>query len=176
MGNKGPKTVILQFEPLATASRQLSAEAAKLAEAYGPNAYSDYLLKHGRRPGRKVAATIGHLIGVRVKAADGTMQPPRTKADRLAKAELHRKWDHIARLRSALAQLAQNEDSPASIVENIVSADRAEIGANLEKSLAWLIRFSDLWHCHGKEKRPQATDNHSRSVFRSAHIGAANDP
>jgi hypothetical protein len=176
MGNKRPKTVILPFEPLARASRELFAEATTLTEAYGPNAYSDYLLKHGRRPGRKVAASIGRLIGVRVKAADGTMQPPRTKAEKLARADLHRKWDHIARLRSALAQLAQNEDSPASIIERIVSVDRVEIGANLEKSLEWLIRFADQWHCHGKEKRPQAANYYSRRVFRSTDIGAANDP
>jgi hypothetical protein len=176
MGNKRPKAAILQLEPLAKASRQLSADAAAFTEAYGPNAYSDYLLKHGCRPGRKVAATIGRLIGMRVKAADGTMQPPRTKAEQSARADLRRKWDHIARLRSALAQLAQNEDSPASIVECIVSADRAEIGANLEKSLAWLRRFADQWHCYGKEERPQATHNNSRSVFRSANIRAANDP
>lgn len=107
MGNKRPQVV--QSDQL-TSRRQLSAEASALIEAYGPNAYSDYLLKHGCRPDRKVAATIGRLIGVRVKAVDGTMQPPRTKADKLARADLHRKWGHIARLRSALAQLAQNED------------------------------------------------------------------
>jgi anti-sigma factor ChrR (cupin superfamily) len=113
---------------------------------------------------------------VRVKAADGTMQPPRTKAEQLARAELHRKWDHVARLRSALAQLAQNEDSPASIVECIVSVDRAEIGANLEKSLAWLMRFAEHWHCHGTKERPQVAHRDSRRVFRLANIRAANDP
>jgi hypothetical protein len=113
MVNRHPKHGVVQPDRLAT-RRQLAAEAAVLLEAYGPNAYSDYLIKHGCRPGRKAAATIGRLIGVRVKAADGTMQPPRTKAEQLARSELLRKWDHIARLRSALAQLAQNEDSPDS--------------------------------------------------------------
>ena len=47
-----------------------------------------------------------------VKAADGSMQPPRTKVEQLARADLHRKWDHIARLRGALTQLAQNEELP----------------------------------------------------------------
>jgi len=155
--------------------RQLSAEASALIEAYGPNAYSDYLLKHGCRPNRNAAATIGRLIGVRVKAADGTMQPPRTKADKFARAELHRKWDHIARLRSALAQLVQNNDSPESIIHSIVSEDRAEIGANLDKSLLWLIRFAEEWHSHGAEERPQATHSDSRRIFRPANIWAAND-
>jgi hypothetical protein len=163
MGNKRPKHAVVQPDQLAN-RRQLSAESARLVEAYGPNAYSDYLIKHGCRPGRKVAATIGRLIGVRVKAADGTMQPPRTKAEQLAKADLHRKWDHIARLRSALAQLAQNEDSPESIIHSIVSADRAEIGANLEKSLAWLIRLAEHWHGHGTEERPQVTHSNSRRI------------
>jgi hypothetical protein len=172
MGNKRPQVV--QPDDLAS-RRQLSAEAATLVDAYGPNAYSDYLVKHGCRPARKVAATIGRLIGVRVKAADGTMQPPRAKNEKLARAELHRKWDHIARLRSALAQLAQNEDSPDSIIQSIVSTDRAEIGANLEKSLEWLIRFADHWHCHGTEERSKITHGDSHRLFRFANRGAAND-
>jgi hypothetical protein len=173
MGNKRPQVV--QPDQLAS-RRQLLAEAAVLVDAYGPNAYSDYLVKHGCRPGRKVAATIGRLIGVRVKAADGTMQPPRAKGEKVARAALHRKWDHIARLRSALAQLAQNEDSPDSIIQSIVSTDRAEIGENLEKSLEWLIRFADHWRDHnGIEKRPKVTIGDSRSVLRSAGIRAAND-
>jgi hypothetical protein len=176
MVNKRRRHVVVVQSDQLISRRQLSAEAAALVEAYGANAYSDYLIKHGCRPGRKVAATIGRLIGVRVKAADGTMQPPRTKAEQLARADLHRKWNHIARLRSALSQLAQNEDSPDSIIQNIVSADRAEIGANLEKSLAWLIRFADHWYCHGTEERPKATYNNSRSIFRPTNIGAANDP
>jgi hypothetical protein len=174
MVNKRPKPLAELLDQLAT-RRRLTAEAAMLAEAYGPNAYSDYLIKHGCRPDRKVAATIGHLIGVRVKAADGTMQPPRVKAGKLARAELHRKWDHVARLRSALAQLAQNEDSPESIIYSIVSADRAEIGANLEKSLKWLIRFADHWHCHGTEERPKITHGDSRRLFGLANRRAAND-
>jgi hypothetical protein len=167
--------MVVQPDQLAN-RRQLSAEAAALVEAYGPNAYSDYLIKHGCRPERKVAATIGRLVGARVKAADGSMQPPRTRTEQLARAQLHRKWDHIARLRNALAQLAQNEDPPESIIHSIISADRAEIGANLEKSLAWLIRLADHWHSHGTEERPQAAHSDSRSVFRPADIGAANDP
>ncbi|WP_213737482.1 hypothetical protein [Bradyrhizobium sp. dw_411] len=172
MGNK--RIHVARLDQLAD-RRRLSAEAATLAEAYGPNAYSDYLLNHGCRPNRKTAATIGRLIGVRVKAADGTMQPPRSKADKLARAELHRKWDHIARLRSALAQLALNEDAPESIIDSIVSADRAEISKNLEKAVKWLIRLSDYWQCHGTEERPQATHSNSRRIFRPANIRAAND-
>jgi len=172
MGNKRPQVV--QSDQLAN-RRQLSAEASALVEAYGPNAYSDYLLKHGCRPSRKVAATIGRLIGVRVKAADGTMQPPRAKDEKIARAGLHRKWDHIARLRSALAQLAKNEDSPESIIHSIFSADRAEIGANLEKSLKWLIRFADHWHCHGTEERPKITYGDSHRIFGPSNRRAAND-
>jgi hypothetical protein len=175
MVNNRKKRIVVQPDQLAD-RRRLAAEATALAEAYGPNPYTDYLNKHGCRPSRKVAATIGHLIGVRVKAADGTMQPPRTKGEKLAKDNLHRQWDHIARLRSALAQLAQNEDPPETIIHTIVSADRAEISAKLEKSIKWLIRFAEHWQCHGAQERPSATQSDSRRVFRPQNIGAANDP
>lgn len=174
MVNERPTPVIASLDQLAT-RRQLSSEAAALVAAYGPNPYSDFLVKHGCRPGRKVAATIGRLIGVRVKASDGSMQPPRGKADKLARAALYRKWDHIARLRSALAQLAQNEDAPESIIHSIVSEDGSEISANLDKSLSWLLRFADHWRSHGTNQTPEVADGYPRRLRRFASLRAAND-
>lgn len=68
--------------PEAPTESELHMEANALEAWYGPNAYSFFLRKHGRRPGREQAATIGRLLGGRVAAADGSMQPPLTKADR----------------------------------------------------------------------------------------------
>lgn len=57
--------------------------AAEAVEAtYGPNLYSDYLRRHGRRPDPGTAATIGRLFGGRVRADDGSLypRPPRVRA------------------------------------------------------------------------------------------------
>jgi hypothetical protein len=166
-------------------ARELRIEAESFAFKYGKNAYSDFILKHGRRPDRAEASTIGRLIGLQVKAADGTMQPRPTKAERLAaheakqgRNEQHRIWDHIARLRCALDQLAKNEDDPAAIVGGICAHDRPKLGANLEKSLAWLIRFADEWDRHGTQIAHETPFASPRGLFRFKKIGVRpdNDP
>jgi hypothetical protein len=62
---------VLDFE----AARELRIEIQSIEAVHGPNAYSDYLRKHGRRPDPATAKTIGRVLGGRVKAADGSMQP-----------------------------------------------------------------------------------------------------
>lgn len=175
---------VLAFPDTNSAS-VLRIEAVSFAAKYGQNAYSDYILKHGQRPDPKKAATIGRLIGMQVKASDGTMQPRRTKAERLAmqdskrvRNERYRIWDHIARLRAALDHLAKNEDDPALIVGEICAHDRPELGANLEKSLTWLIRFAEEWHRHDNEIAHQAPHCSSRSLFRFEKVWLRpdNDP
>jgi hypothetical protein len=68
---------IANFEEI----RELRVEAEGIEATYGPNAYSDFLRRHGRRPDPETAAVIGRLFGGRVKADDGTMQP---RASRIA--------------------------------------------------------------------------------------------
>lgn len=70
------------FSPSDTTSNELRAEAIDIEAWYGPNAYSRYLLKHGRRPDLADAVIIGRIIGAQVKASDGSMQPRRTKLKR----------------------------------------------------------------------------------------------
>ena len=62
---------VLDFD----AARELRVEIQIIEAVHGPNAYSEYLRKHGRRPDAVTAATIGRVLGGRVKAADGSMQP-----------------------------------------------------------------------------------------------------
>jgi hypothetical protein len=64
------------------AQRELRAKMAAIAAANGANAYTDFILKHGRRPDPVDAAVIGRLLGKRVRASDGTMQPQPSKAER----------------------------------------------------------------------------------------------
>lgn len=81
-----------------TAVRDLMVEAEGIDAAYGPNAYTDYLRTHKKRPTRDEARAMGKLLGGRVRADDGTMQPPRLKhrKSRITPAaimELGRRYD-----------------------------------------------------------------------------------
>jgi hypothetical protein len=62
----------------------LSFEADRIAALNGSNPYSDFLREHGHRPDRGQAATIGRLMGARVRASDGSMQPVLTAGERAA--------------------------------------------------------------------------------------------
>lgn len=61
------------------AAHELRIEIECIEAVHGPNAYSDYLRKHGRRPDPATAAVIGNILGGRVKALDGSMQPARKR-------------------------------------------------------------------------------------------------
>lgn len=62
---------VLDFE----VAREFRIEIETIEAVYGPNAYSSYLRRYGRRPDRATAAGIGRVLGGRVKADDGSMQP-----------------------------------------------------------------------------------------------------
>jgi len=141
--------------------RLLMSEATALEAQYGKNAYSDYLLAHHKRPSAIEAATIGKLLGGRVEADDGSLQPPLNAADRVAlrgiksrrKAAAHR-YDQILRLRSAIAALAANHDDPADVISGgSVLLECPEIGLHLDHALSWLSRFAKEWHSREKETR-----------------------
>jgi hypothetical protein len=131
----------------------LSSEALAFEAQYGKNPYSDYLLKHHRRPSPEEAAAIGRLIGGRVEAADGTVQPPLSKADKRVLGEIKtrrkaasRRYNQILRLRSAIALLAQNEDDPADLIAcGSILFDCPEIANHMELARGWLNRFAREW-------------------------------
>jgi hypothetical protein len=146
------------------AARELRTEIETLEAWYGPNAYSSYLRKHGGRPGREEAAAIGRLLGGRVKAADGSMQPPLTVADRHVlrgiksrRKAFARRYEQIARLKQAIAALAENMDDPAEVFgDGSCVLDDAQIAKDLDIALCWLTRFGEYWYDRTKETR--ATD------------------
>jgi hypothetical protein len=135
----------------------LRAEAAEIEAWYGKNAYSDYLSEHGRRPDPDQAAVIGRLVGMRVKASDGSMQPRRTKAERETLREARdrqrtrsRYRRQVTRLRQALASLAENEDSPSDVIDHVhPEFDEPVIRAHLDHAVEWLSRFVQEWRSRG---------------------------
>src|SRR2546422_834854 len=106
-------STVLNFEQNAARirlARELQAEAVVLTASHGANPYSDFILRHGCRPDRGQAITIGRLMGIQVRASDGTLQP-RKKVKNAARGTMHREQpqdeyvDQILRLRSALTSL-----------------------------------------------------------------------
>jgi hypothetical protein len=140
--------------------RELRAEAASLIETHGHNAYSDFILRHGRRPGRSQAVAIGQRMGIRVRAADGTLQPRRTKTKRaVAHPKHHRQAecdyiDQVLRLRRALANLAENKGDPAEVIAYIdpLFGDASVIREQLAHAVQWINRFAEEWG-HEQETR-----------------------
>jgi hypothetical protein len=138
---------------------QLRSEAALRAEAvaieawHGKNPYSDFLFKYCRRPDPNQAATMGRLIGARVRASDGTMQPPLSATERrLTRAERMRyraKADidsQVARLCRAIAGLAENDAPPAEIMGHVrPDLDEPIIRKQLSRAVLWLSRFEEEW-------------------------------
>ncbi len=142
-------------------ARDLRSEIEAIEAWYGPNAYCSYLRKHGRRPKPEEAASIGRLLGGRVEADDGSMQPPLNDSDRAVirgiksrREAFARRYDHIMRLRTAIAALAENEDDPAAVIgDGSCVLNELEIDAQLDIALCWLKRFAEHWHGRTKETR-----------------------
>ena len=87
------------------------------------------------------------------------MQPPLTKADRKVlqgirsrRKAASRRYDHILRLRDAIAALSENEDDPAEVRgTGSCLLDEPAISAQLDSALCWLSRFAKEWHCRGEK-------------------------
>jgi hypothetical protein len=149
-------------------ARLLVAEAESLEAWYGPNAYSHYLRKHGKRPSRDEAITIGRLVGGQVGADDGTMQPPLTRADRdriraikARREAASRRYDHILRLQEAIAALSANEDDPVDVIgEGSCLLSEQTISAQLGIAVGWLTRFAREW-----DERAQRASGESPDAF-----------
>lgn len=148
---------VIDFEEGAArirSKRRGMAEAASLAQIHGTNIYAEFVARHGHRPDRKQAATIGRLMGVQVRAADGTMQPARTKVEKkIAQEEKQasqaeeRYIDQILKLRCALANLAEIESDPAVIISYMdpFFGDVLVIRQHLAQAVTWINRFAKEW-------------------------------
>lgn len=168
-GTKLADDVIVDFDTAVVdirATRLLRAEAASLRETYGCNPYSDFVSKKGCRPDRSQASAIGRLMGVRVRAADGSMQPSPSKAEQTAARAVKdlRKTEsdyieQILRFRCALANLAENSSDPADVIRYMdpLFGDVAVIRRQLAHAVQWINRFAEEWcreqETHGGQRK-----------------------
>jgi uncharacterized membrane protein len=147
---------VLAFEEAVQRSRSrggLCAEATAIEAWHGNNPYSDFLKKHGCRPGPEEASAIGRLIGARVKAADGHMYPARTTTERMALRTVRQEAANetqraleIHRLRKAISGLAANTSDPAEVIRGLCpDTEEPEIREQLQDAIEWLTRFAEEW-------------------------------
>jgi hypothetical protein len=147
--------IVAFASPSLGAPDALREEAAAFAEENGADAYTDFILKHGFRPERSQAAAIGKLIGRRVRAADGSLQPSKSKAERAAtkktrqiEKDEERIDADLNRAVDAIALLAQNECDPIALIHRMSTMEEEEITANIEKAVEWIQRFTNHWRHH----------------------------
>ena len=159
-----PEQVVSLAGEKAEREAREEAETALLQEVaqhklYHPaNAYTDYIEKHKKRPDRETAAGIGKLLGCQVKADDGTMQPPKTKAQKASEQEARnlRKEEEAIRLQcrsvtSAVGYLANCKDDPTEVIRMIDRWETPAIIENIEHAVEWLTRFAKEWRIHVQE-------------------------
>jgi hypothetical protein len=148
-GQMGDKSNIVGFAP------RNSLAGSGDSEPNRSDAYTDFILKHGHMPDRSQAAAIGKLLGKRVRAADGSLQPPKSKSEKAA-AKKTRRIDqdeetidaNLNRAIDAIALLAQNEGDPIALIHRMSPMEQDEISENIEKAVKWLIRFSNDWRSY----------------------------
>ena len=165
----------------------LNLEADKIAALNGSNLYSGFLREHGHRPDREQAATIGRLMGARVRASDGTMQPKLTAGESAAIRSIkkrRREWaqqvDHVQRTIAAITALSENHHEPSAVFN--YGSDvflSAEIREKLDSALSWLKRFAEDSYRYDKEnscsKSPQLLGrDHKRVAKRRFADGSDN--
>lgn len=151
----------------------LKASAAAFAAVNGPNAYSDFVLKHGRRPDPAHAAVLGRVIGKRVRASDGSLQPRATKGsrqacrnDRACREAYRQDLNAAERVKRAIRVLAENKASIADLLkimgESPSSLDLTTLGAQLDAASNLLSRFSrEIEHANSDDGALQSSDGRS---------------
>lgn len=145
-------------------ARELSTEVEAIEAWYGPNAYSTYLRKYGRRPNAREAAGMGRTMGGRVRAEDGTMQPPISAENRAflkgVKARRTAFADHyegLLKLQTAIALLAELDIDPTELVgDGSCLANLQIVPSDIERGIYLLSRFAE--HLYVITQASGATD------------------
>lgn len=124
---------------------QLLAEADKLTNQIGPNPYSKFLRDHGKRPDPAAAAVIGQVLGIRVRASNGTLQPVKHRVKSASTAASAREAvgdADVSRLLDAVEKLAKIVNSPHFIVSRMTPGERLLFSKLSSPALESLQRFA----------------------------------
>ncbi len=138
----------------------LKAEARDFAARNGANPYSDFVLKHGRRPDPEHAATLGRLINKQVRASDGSLQPrlsAEQRSERKARQAEQRERDALARQASMLTIAIRNLADITATPERLISGlsptfDKPIIAEKVQQAVDSLQRFAAKWRDCEKQR------------------------
>jgi hypothetical protein len=146
---------IVQFDSV----QAVKMEARAFEARHGKNPYSDFILRHGRRPDQNEAAGMGRMMNLRLRAVDGSLQPKLTKSEKAAwqnfgslKVEAQRKRSEIRRLMGAIRDLASASISPAGLACEIDPTRE-----HVELALGYLLRFVEELRGDETGKSPRST-------------------
>lgn len=114
---------------------------------HGPNAYTLYVRKHGKRPPPAEARAIALVMGKRVQAADGRWYPKKTAAEREFDLRRNQRRDAFAEISKAshaifeaVSAISALKTPPEEL--EILSWHAREIEASLHVAVEWLSRFA----------------------------------
>jgi hypothetical protein len=142
----------------------LISEAAFLEASHGLNAYSSFLRKHGKRPNPEQAAVMGRLLGGQVRADNGTMQPPLSKADREAIGAIRQRrkdwaksYTNFTRLKLAIRALAEIDEPPRKLLRFCAQSELAT-KSQLVAAITFIERFAEELGRHEQHARAESPD------------------
>jgi hypothetical protein len=161
-GGKGtPAAEVARSESIAQFDgvQALKMEARAFEIRRGKNPYSDFILRHGRRPDQNEAAGMGRMMNLRLRAVDGSLQPELTEAEKASwrnfhsqKVEAQRRRSEIRRLKGAIRDLAGASISPAVLAREI-----DPISEHIKLALGYLARFAEELRGDEAGKSPRST-------------------
>ena len=157
-------------------ARELLADAEHIESLYGPNAYSTYLRQHHQRPPKEEAAAIARLLGGRVRASDGSMQPRPSAVERKARKArqeaFERRYEQVASLKAAIATLATLPDA-GDLIGELVSADMV---ADIDAAVCCLQRITGQFHGWAQIQNAANANAYCRSNDQSYAEGRRDPP
>jgi hypothetical protein len=150
---------IVDFRRYANSSKNVHQEALRFQSIHGPNIYTDYLLKHRSRPDISHAASIGKVMGLRVRASDGSMQPSLSQEEKALRVKAQKssiEKKHIdlelSRACHAISYLAQNNLEPKVLMGRLSPLEEQTVDTELENAVKWLVRFAKERCRHGQSR------------------------
>lgn len=126
-------------------------DAERIEREDGPNAYTQFLKKHGRLPKPAEARSIARITGKLTKGSAGY----ETGVDPAEIEQLRKKHDPVERLFEAIDEILAIAASPSDVArftrEFPENYDPESISDRLNNAVAWLNLFSQEWNANVQE-------------------------
>ena len=139
-------------------------DISEYEHCHGPNAYTRYVRKYGKRPPPSEARAMALTMGKRVQATDGRWYPKLSVAEREFDRERRRRQEEFAETSrasravfKAVNAISTLKTPPESL--EILNWHAREIEAGLHATVDWLNRFAAARSGRDKTARPQESSS-----------------